>query len=84
MCLRCMAGVTKGDRIMNEVILTRASEMTAIAWRVDKSVLKWFSHMEIIDENSLTNRLMSASFDCRAPRGRPRFCWMDGGQEHFE
>lgn len=56
---------------------------TEIAWKVDKRVLRCFVHLERKDGNCLIKRVMNTSVDGRAPRGRSRFCWMEGVKSPF-
>ena len=46
--------------------------------RVDMNVLRWFSHVERMDNERLTKEVMDLKVDGRNVRGRPRFGWMDG------
>ena len=77
-CLRSMAGVTRMDRIRNEEIQQRTGVTIDLACRIDRNVLRWFGHMERMDEGCLTKRVMKAGVDGRARRGRPRIGWMEG------
>lgn len=47
--LRNIAGAVRRDRIRNKVICRR-SVNTDMTWRVHRSLLKWFGHMERTDE----------------------------------
>ena len=40
--------------------------------------MRWFSHVERMDNERLLKKLMNAKVDGRSARGRPRFGWMDG------
>ena len=42
------------------------------------NVLRWFSHVERMDNERLLKKVMNAKVDGRSARGRPRFGWMDG------
>ena len=42
------------------------------------NVLRWFGHVERIDNERLMKEVMNAKVDGRRARGRPRFGWMDG------
>ena len=48
-----------------------------LAARVDMNVLRWFGHVERIDNEQL-KKVMNAKDDGRSARGRPRFGWMGG------
>ena len=48
-----------------------------MAARVDMNVLRWFGHVERMDNERLLKKVMNAKVDGRSARGRPRFGWMD-------
>ena len=45
-CLRSMTGVSRLDRVWNEVVRVRTGVRRELAARVDMNVLRWFSHVE--------------------------------------
>ena len=49
-----------------------------MAARVDMNVLRWFGHVERMDNERLLKKVMNAKVDGRSARGKPRFGWMDG------
>ena len=49
-----------------------------LASRVDMNVLRWFGHVEMMDNEQLLKKVMNAKVDGRSVRGRPRFGWMNG------
>ena len=71
-CLRSMTGVSQLDRVRNEVVRRE------LAAGVDMNVLRWFGHVERMDNELLLKKVMNAKVDGRSARGRPRFGWMDG------
>ena len=77
-CLRSMTGVSWLDRVRNEVVRARAGVRRELAARVDVNVLRWFGHVERMDNERLLKKVMNAKVDGRSARGRPRFGWMDG------
>ena len=48
-CLRSMTGVSRLDRVRNEVVGARTGVRRDLAARVDVNVLTWFGHVERID-----------------------------------
>ena len=42
------------------------------------NVLRWFGHVERMEDDRLLKRVMNAGVDGRGARGRPRAGWMDG------
>ena len=77
-CLRSMTGVSRLDRVRNEVVRARTGVRRELAARVDMNVLRWFGHVEKMDNEQLLKKLMNAKVDGRSAKGRPRFGWMDG------
>ena len=49
-----------------------------LATRVDMNVLRWFGHVERMDNERLLKKVMNAKAEGNSVRGRPRFRWMDG------
>ena len=77
-CLRSMIGVTRLDRVRNEEVRRRTDERKELAERVDMRVLRWFGHMERMDDIRVVKRVMEAGVEGGRPRVRPRYRWMDG------
>ena len=77
-CLRSMTGVSWLDRVRNEVVRAKTGEGRKLVARVDMNVLRWFSHVERMDNERLLKKVMNWKVDGRSARGRPRFGWMDG------
>ena len=77
-CLRSMTGVSRLDRVRNEVVRARTDVRRELAARVDVNVLRWFGHVERMDNERLLKKVMNAKVDGRSAKGRPRFGWMDG------
>ena len=77
-CLRSMTGVSRLDSVRNEVVSATTGVRRELAARVDTNVLRWFGHLERMDNEWLLKKVMSAKVDGRNARGRPRFRWMDG------
>ena len=80
-CLRSMTGVSRLDRVRNEVVRARTGMRRELAVRVDMNALRWFGHVERMDSERLLKKVMNAKVDGRSARGRPRFGWMNGGKE---
>ena len=76
-CLRSMTGVSQLDRIRNEVVTPRTGVRRELAATVDMNVLRWFGHVDRMDNERLLKNVMHAKLDGRSARGRPRFGWMD-------
>ena len=63
--------------VTHETVRTRAGIERELASRVDQRVLRWFGHVERIDEYRMARRVLMAEVSGRRVRGRPRLCWMD-------
>ena len=77
-CLRSMTGVSRLDRVRNEIVRARTGVKRELAAGVDMNVLRWFGHVERMDNERLPKKVMNAKVDGRRAKGRPRFGWMDG------
>ena len=75
-CLRSLTGVSRLDRIRNEVVRARTGVRRELAARVDMNVLRWFGHVERMDNERLLKKVMNAKVDGRSARGKPRFGWV--------
>ena len=66
------------DRVRNEVVRQRTGVEVELANKVDMNVLRWFGHVERMENERLLKRVMNARVNGRGARGRPRLGWMDG------
>ena len=71
-CSRSLVGVSRMDRVKNEEVRRRAGIEMELASKADQRVLRWFGHVERMDDY----RLVEISVG--RVRGRPRLGWMDG------
>ena len=56
-CLRSLTGVSRLDRVRNEVVRTRTGVRREMAARVDMNVLRWFGHVERMDNEQLLKKV---------------------------
>ena len=49
-----------------------------LASRADKRVLKWFGHVERMDDYCMARSMLMAEVSVGRVRERPRLGWMDG------
>ena len=80
-CLRSMCGVTRLDRIRNEEVRERTGVRKELAVRVDGNVLRWFGHVERMDDERLLKKVVRARVSGRGVVGKPKTVWMDGVKE---
>ena len=73
-----MTDVARLDRVRNEAVRARTGVRRELAARVAMNVLRWFGHVERMDNERQLKKVMNVKVDGRSVRGRPRFGWMDG------
>ena len=66
------------DRVRNEEVRRSAGIERELATRADQRVLRWFGHVERMDEYRMTRRVLMEQVSGGRVRGRPRLGWMDG------
>ena len=77
-CLRSVVGVSRIDRVRNKEVRRRAGIEIELASRADQRVLRWFGHVERMDEYRMARRVLMAEVSRGLVRGRPTLGWMDG------
>ena len=65
------------DRVRNEEVRMSAGKETELASRA-KRVLRWFTHVERMDEYRMARRVLMGEVSGGRVRRRPRLGWMDG------
>ena len=76
--LRSLVGVSRMDRVRNEEVCWRDEIKREFASRADQRVLRWFWHVERMDEYRITRRVLMAEVSGGRVRLSPRLGWMDG------
>ena len=71
-CLRSLVGVSRMDRVRNEEVHRRAGIEMELASTEDQRVLRWFGHVERIDDYRMARRVLMAEVSGGRVRGRPR------------
>ena len=66
------------DRVRDEEVRWRAGIEWELASRADQRVLRWFGHVERMDECHMARRVLTAEVSEGRVRGIPRFGWIDG------
>ena len=68
--------------------LERGARRAGIEWelasRAYQRVLRWFGHVERMDEYRIARRVLMAEVSGGRVRGRPRLGWMDGVKVAFD
>lgn len=75
--LRSMCGVKLSDRIRNSVIRGKCGMDGDIVTKIEKGMLRWFGHVERMDERRLTKRVYTKRVEGQVGRGRPRRTFSD-------
>ena len=60
------------DRVRNEKTRRRGEIERELASRADQRVLRWFGHVERMDEYHMARRVLMAEVSGGRVRGRPR------------
>ena len=66
------------DRVRNEEVHRRAGIEMELARRADQRVLRWFGHVERMDDYHMSRRVLMAEVSGIWIGGRLRLGWMDG------
>ena len=77
-CLRSFVELSRMDRVKNEDVRRRAGIERELASRADLRVLRWFGHVERMDDYRIGRRVLMAKVSGGRVRGRPRLGCMDG------
>ena len=77
-CLRSLVGVSRMDKVGNEEVRRIAGIEREFASRAYQRVLRWFGHVERMDDYRMARRVLMTEVSRGLVRGRPRLGWMDG------
>ena len=77
MCLRSLVEVSQIDRDRNDKVRRRAGIERELASRADQRVLRWFGHVQRMDEYRMARSVLMAEVGRGRVRGRLRLGWMD-------
>jgi len=78
-CLRQNLGVTRPDRVRNDMILHRCKKQPTVRKRIQWNRLRWFGHVRRMDDSRLPQRLLRAERPdgWRCPPNAPKKQWKD-------
>ncbi|KAI5731744.1 hypothetical protein M8J77_015349 [Diaphorina citri] len=74
--LRWSCGVTRMDRIRNEVIRNKI-KVTEITNKIQERRLQWFGHIERRDQDYIGKKIREMRVVGNRKRGRPKKKWMN-------
>lgn len=72
--LRAALGVTRRDRIRNDVIRTEL-EVEPLGKSIERNQLRWFGHLNRMNNRQQTKVIWQTKTLVKRPRGRPRQTW---------
>jgi hypothetical protein len=73
-------GKTRRDRIRNKIVLETVG-VQPIKEYVERLQLRWYGHVNRMDDKRIVKRVCERRETGKRPRGRPRKTWKEGLQE---
>ena len=77
-CSRSLVGVSRIDTVRNEEVRRRAGIERELSSRADQRVVRWYWHVEIMDEYRMARRVLKAEVSGGRVRGRAKLGLMHG------
>ena len=74
-CLRSLVGVSLTNRVRNEEVRRKVGIERELASRADHRVLRWFRHVERMDEYRMARRVLMANARKIGKSGEPWYIW---------
>ncbi len=65
------------DWVRNDEVRRRTGVVKELAERTEQRVLRWFGHLERLEEERLLKKITRSDVRGVRPRGRPRMGWLD-------
>ena len=82
--LRRMIGISRLQRIRNEVIRKRLGQEITLVHRIQERRLKWFGHVSRMSQEKIPYVALHTKIHGQRNRGRPRRRWIDIISEDLE
>lgn len=82
-CLRKAAGVTRRDKLRNEIIRERVGTEAVLSY-IQRQQIRWFAHLERMPYNSIPFKAYTKRGEGHRARGRPRRRWEDNIKETLQ
>ena len=83
-CLRIMCGLARWGSLRNEEVRRRTGVLLELSNRAEQKGLRWFGHVERMDEGRMVKRITRSDARGGRPRGRPKMGWMEGVKRSLE
>ena len=75
--LRKICGVTLADRVPNDDVRKRVGLKESVGVKIRRGMLRWFGHVERMQDDRMTKQIYNAKVDGCRSRGRPRLTYHD-------
>src|SRR5678815_3266590 len=79
--LRGVLSVRRIDKMKNERIRELCGVKKGVNERISESTLRWFGHVERIDDSRLVKRIFSGEYAGSRPVGRQKKKWIESVKE---
>jgi hypothetical protein len=83
-CMRAMCGVSIMDRIINDDVGRQCGSEVSIRERMDINILRWYGHVERLEEERMVKSVYCAKVEGSRARRRPKMRWMDSVKARVE
>ena len=82
--LRSVCRLRRIDKVPNREILERCKKEVRVGEKMNRALLRWYGHVERMEENRMTKKVYEAKVEGKRERGRPRRRWRECVQERVE
>ncbi len=79
-CLKNMCGVIRMARVRNDEVRRRTGVVRELAERAEQGVLRWYGHVEKMEEERLVKKITRSDVRGVRSRGRHQLGWLDSGK----
>ncbi len=76
-CLKSMCGITRMDRMRNKEVQRRTGVVKELDERAEHRMLRWFGHVERMEDEHLVKKVTRSDVRGVRPRGRHRMGLLD-------
>ena len=75
---RRSARISRKDKIRNNIIKQKMNATRSLLEDIKTKQLKWYGHVQRMEEGRLPKKVMKLSPTGRRKRGRPKLTWTEG------